>query len=338
VDELINDPKFGLTGGLTTISPTESYKLKVTANSDHTWSGNGSKPETTTMNLRKGWNWIGYVPVSGNSLSAALAGITPSENDVIKCMDDFATYSGGKWVGTLTQLKPGEGYLYYAANATTFNYPVQRVFPVSADARAMVNTSNSSPWSYDVHGYPDNTTLIGRLYANGEPALEGAYTVGAFCGNECRGVSKYVGDVLFLTVHGSVPNDQTVTFKAYENATGQEYDVSESIVFNGQQEGSYSTPFTLHVNSDITGVGEVSNGKYTIYPRPLRNRMYIGGETADIQTIKLLSSDGAVTIQQNGYNDAGVDVSGLLPGVYVVAITQQNGKVYYEKVLKAQNK
>lgn len=338
VDELINDPVYGLTGGLTTIAPTESYKLKVSENSDHTWSGNGSKPETTTLNLRKGWNWIGYVPVSSNDISSALAGITPSENDVIKCMDDFATYSGGKWVGTLTQLKPGEGYLYHAANATTFNYPAMRVFPLSSEAGARAAAAvNNSPWNYDAHRYPDNTTVIGQLYANGSISMEGTYTIGAFCGNECRGIGKYADGKLFIAIHGTIANNENISFKAYENATGTEYHVKESLAFNGQQEGSYVAPYRLNVNNDATGIGEVTTGKFTIYPRPLHSHLYINGEIADIMTVQVLSSDGAVNIQQTGYTDGGIDVSGLLPGVYVVAITQNNGKVYYEKVIKAQN-
>ena len=338
VDELINDPVYGLIGGLTTIAPTESYKLKVSENSDHTWSGNGSKPETTTLNLRKGWNWIGYVPVSSNDISSALAGITPSENDVIKCMDDFATYSGGKWVGTLTQLKPGEGYLYHAANATTFNYPAMRVFPLSSEAGARAAAAvNNSPWNYDAHRYPDNTTVIGQLYANGSISMEGTYTIGAFCGNECRGIGKYADGKLFIAIHGTIANNENISFKAYENATGTEYHVKESLAFNGQQEGSYVAPYRLNVNNDATGIGEVTTGKFTIYPRPLHSHLYINGEIADIMTVQVLSSDGAVNIQQTGYTDGGIDVSGLLPGVYVVAITQNNGKVYYEKVIKAQN-
>ncbi len=337
VDELINDPIYGLTGGLTTISPTESYKLKVSANSDNVWSGNGSKPETTTMNLHKGWNWIGYVPVSSNNLSAALSGITPSENDIIKCMDDFATFTGGKWIGTLTRLKPGEGYLYYAAHSTTFNYPAIRVFPVSDEAGASAAIVNNSPWNYDAHRYPDNTTLIGQLYANGSLALEGTYTVGAFCDNECRGISKYADGKLFIAIHGTITNDQTVTFKAYENVTGEVHNIKESISFAGQQEGSVSNPFAMNV-SENTGIETATIQNYTIYPRPLRTMLYVKGDTENIKSIQMLASDGTVSIKQMGYSSDGIDVSMLLPGVYVVAITPVNGNIYYEKVIKAPNK
>ena len=337
-NELINDPVYGLTGGLTTISPTESYKLKVTENSDHTWSGHGSKPETTTMNLRKGWNWIGYVPVSGNDLTSALAGITPSENDVIKCMDDFATYTGGRWVGTLTELRPGEGYLYYAANATTFNYPVQRVFPVANYSRQAAVITGAAPWSYDTHQYPDNTTLIAQVYAMDSPVIEGTFAVGAFIGKECRGVGKYVDGKLFLAIHGTVGDDKTITFKAYEAITGKEYDINETISFEGQQTGTFAAPYALHLQG-ATGIDDaVGKEGYTVYPRPLRHRMYVSGASENIKSIQLLSGNGAVVVRQQGYMEEGIDVSNLVPGVYVVAITLKNGEVYYEKVIKAQNK
>ena len=335
-DELINDPVYGLTGGLSMIQPTESYKLKVSENVVNVWKGKGCKPEATTVNLHKGWNWLGYVPVSGNDLSAALVGITPTENDVIKCMDDFSTYTGGKWVGTLTRLKPGEGYMYYATNATSFMYPSIRVFPVSSESTVRQDVTGAAPWHYDNNRYPDNTTLVGRLYVDGAPTVEGAYTVGAFCNDECRGIGKYVGDILFLTIHGTLPTDHKVTFKAFENVTGNEYTIEETIRFNGQQEGCCSSPFALHANK-TTGIEYLTTEGYTIYPKPLRSRLYVNGNTDNIKSIKILSSNGVVNISQNGYSDNGVDVSALLSGVYVVAIVSTDGEVYYEKVVKAQN-
>ena len=330
-DEMINDPVYGLTGGLNTISPTESYKLKVTENSSPTWSGNGCKPETTAVNLHKGWNWIGYVPISSNDLSAALSDFTPSENDIIKSMDDFAIFTGGQWKGTLTKLKPGGGYMYYAVNSATFTYSIERVYPIGNNLLPLV--SSICPWTYDINNYPDNTTLIGQVYNNGESILEGVYTVGAFCGNECRGVGRYVDNKLFLAIHGTITDNEKITFKAYENATGEEYDVIESVSFNGQQEGKFNSPFALHV-SGVTGIEEVPSEKFSIYPRPLRSRLYVSGNTEKIKAIRILSSSGNVSLSNTGYSDEGIDVSSLVPGIYVVAVIQNNGKVYYEKVIK----
>ncbi len=336
-DEIINDPVYGLTGGLISIMPQHGYKLKVNENTSHIWTGTGSRPESTAVSLHKGWNWIGYVPMGSHSLKDALSGLVPAENDIIKALDDFSTYSGGQWVGTLTTMNSGEGYLYYATNATAFNYPTTRVFPASREvmpSRAVA--SGGSPWSYDANRYPDNSTLIGKLFVDGNSTIGGIYTVGAFCGNECRGVGKYVGDVLFITVHGTLGEDQKVTFKAWENATGNEYPISETIKFKGQQEGSYQNPMVLHANV-TTDIAHITTTGYSVYPKPLRSRLYVNGNTLAIKSIKMLAADGSVAIAQNGYTEQGMDISNLTPGVYVVAIMSDNGEMYYEKVIKANN-
>ena len=336
-DELINDPVYGLTGGLTTISPNESYELKVTESTAHTWSGEASRPENTAIALHKGWNWIGYVPMGGNSLATAMAGLHPTENDIVKCQDDFATYINGEWKGTLNWMKPGEGYMYYAQQATSFHYPAQRVFPVVQSPNESRSTSGAIHYSYDAHCYPDNTTLIGRLLANGAPTLEGTYTVGAFCDGECRGLGKYVDGLLFLTIHGSLTERSVITLKAYEIVTGKEYDIKETIVFDGEQAGTYSSPIALHIGM-TTVVEQASLQQYSVYPRPLRSRLYVNGDLQGVRSIQVLSGDGAVCIVQDGCTSEGIDVSHLLSGVYVVAIMLTDGNVYYEKVIKAQNR
>jgi hypothetical protein len=66
--------------------------------------------------------------------------------------------------------------------------------------------------------------------------------------------------------------------------------------------------------------------------------MYLNGDVDSIKSIQVLSGNGTVCISQDGYSNDGIDVSGLLPAVYVVAILQKDGKVYYEKVIKASSK
>lgn len=334
-DELINNPVYGLTGSLTSINPTESYKLNVKEDVSNVWSGNGYQPETTSVFLHKGWNWIGYVPTSGKSLEDALSNLQPSENDIMKCIDDFAIFTGGKWVGTLTSLKPGEGYMYFAANAANFHYPVTCVFPVPSASAMMAPSISMSLWNYDAHQYPDNTTLIAELYANDIQTLEGAFAIGAFKGDECCGVGKYVDGKFFLTVHGSISDDKTIRLKAYEQVTGKEFDIDETISFKGQHIGTFVKPMALHV-SDASGIDGMNSTAYTVYPRPLRNAMYIKGDTENIKKVLILSSDGTTKNSEDSYSDDGIDVSKLPSGVYVVAIITQQGKVHYKKVLKAQ--
>lgn len=332
--ELINDPQYGLTGSLQTLSPKELYKLQVNETLSNTWSGTAYAAENVSFTLHQGWNWMGYVPTNELPLAEALKQLTPAENDVIKGKDAFATYSNGKWSGTLEVMTPGAGYMYQAGTTATFCYPVTRAFPVGNEMLAARSGEvRIMPWNVDAHAYPDNMTVIASVHASNSPVYEGTYTIGAFVGKECRGIGQYVDGKLFITVHGTVNDASSVTFKAYENVTGKEFMIEESLTFDGQHVGTMVNPYALHLNG-ATGITDVVSDTYIIYPNPLRSRMFIQGETEQIGKIQVLSSSGEIVLSTEKYSSEGVDVAILAPGVYLVAITTPAG-VQYQKVVKA---
>ena len=332
--ELINDPLYGLTGALTEIAPQNLYKLQLNEEIKQTWEGTAYAAEDITVSLQKGWNWIGYVPTHELSLDEALSSLQVSENDLIKSKDAFAVFEGGKWTGTLEMMRPGEGYMYHASSASSFQYTAKRAFPVEDAAfSARYGEISLRPWNCNKNAYADNMTMIAAVYANDMQAYEGTYTIGAFVGKECRGVGQYVNGKLFMTIHGELTESSTVTFKAYENISGKEYDIAETLSFNGQHVGTMALPYTLHING-ATGIDELAANVYIIYPNPLRSRMFIQGETEQIGKIQVLSSSGEIVLSKDGYAENGIDVAQLIPGVYVVAITTPTG-VQYKKVIKA---
>ena len=60
-------------------------------------------------------------------MSDAFADLNPQDGDVVKSKNDFAIYNSYEWVGTLTALAPGNGYMYYssASENKEFSYPSQ---------------------------------------------------------------------------------------------------------------------------------------------------------------------------------------------------------------------
>ena len=107
------------------IVPNTMYMIHVDA--DATANIIGIMAESAgTVTLAPGVNWIGYPLTESLSVANALTNLTPAENDVIKSYDGaFATYSGGAWHGTLSQLKPCKGYIYQsnASVSKTFTFP-----------------------------------------------------------------------------------------------------------------------------------------------------------------------------------------------------------------------
>ena len=332
-DELTNDPTYGLVGNLITIKPENSYKLYANGPIVLNYSGEAEDPEYYTITLQNGWNWIGYLPVTALPIAEALRGHLPLENDLVKTQDAFATYYDGAWTGTLTEMRPGEGYMYFSGRIASFNYP--KVYPEDNRPNMAPRTDgneNDTPWTYDAHQYPDNSALIGRLYVNEQTDEEGNFIVGAFCGDECRGIGKNINGYVFMTIHGSLSEEQTITFRAYDVNTEAEYDISEHINFAGENIGTMGTPMELHV-SGTTRISAIKAG-LSISPRPIQTKLYINGDTEQIKSVRILAANGRKVLETTGYDLNGIDVGSLLPAMYVVVIECNDGHVYYDKVFK----
>lgn len=330
--ELYNDSKLGFVGNLKQIVPEQGYKILVSEPVSNTWSGNGSRADVTPITLQKGWNWIGYIPISNVDVTEALSGLNPSENDVVKTLDAFATYSNGKWTGTLSTMNQGIGYLYYSGKDTHFKYPLLNVFKAEPEPSVMSSMALSSPWMYDAHAYPDNKTLVAEVFNGSTKAIDGIYTIGAFVKDDCRGIGSYIDGVLYLTIHGTIANKEKVSFKAFENATGNEWRIAETVSMDGIHLGTPVSPYPLHIDSS-TGIQSATAVSLNIYPNPVRHTMYINGDTDCIKDITILATNGNIVLATKGYQEKGIDVNALLSGVYVVAIHTNNGYLYKKIII-----
>ena len=121
--ELIRDPQFGMTGGLTTLESGKAYKVLADEAVTLTLSGQPHDDTTARVELKKGWNWMAYPCGEAKSIAAA---ITNAEaGDTMVSQDGTtATYNGSSWTGTLTLLTPGQGFLYRSTSDKTLRFHV----------------------------------------------------------------------------------------------------------------------------------------------------------------------------------------------------------------------
>ena len=260
-EELYNDPELGIVGNLNTIDITSAYKLQTKAVTTLVQQGIPENPTITDIKLYKGYNWIGYLPTTALHVADALSNLSAAKGDRLISQNGFAEYGDNGWEGQITKMTPGVGYMYYRnADATTFRYAEQAADNTTeaASEAAIRKSASIQPWSYDIHKYPDVTTIIAKLYMTDEPAEQGRYTVGAFCGDECRGIGTIVGEKLFITVHGTVKENETITFRTYDETSGETLTVSETIVFQGQSLGNLDSPLQLHAQLTPTGINGIS--------------------------------------------------------------------------------
>lgn len=315
-----------LDGDISSIEPA-TYKTRLSSSSQLTLRGAMAQPEDVNFQLSAGWNWIPYLPVVEMGVDLAFANYSPIENDVIKSQTEFAIYNNGKWTGTLLEMKPWGGYMYYTSKPSNMKYSESRV-------RKVVNApmrlaENGSYWSVDASKFADNKTIIAQITYNGTPAMEGTFSIGAFCGDECRGIGEYVEGKLFLTIHGN-ENDR-ITFKAIENATGKEYRIYESVSFDEAHVGTMISPMNLSLDV-ITGIEGVETFALNIYPNPVRDILYVQGDLSEVQGLKIIATSGITLISANSVEN-GVDVRSITDGVYLAAIITPRG-VIYKKFLK----
>ena len=166
------------------ISPQKAYAIMVHEDCTFPIGGTVIKNEDDrTIGLKKGWNAIGYTPMTNLTVETALSDYydQAEEGDVIKSHTEFAyfTKSGnvGRWRGSLQYMKPGEGYMMLCkADTATFTYPYYEMGSSFREdwsvtrryAAAKVNKCATMSVSAVVEGFEveDGDQLI--AYSNGE--------------------------------------------------------------------------------------------------------------------------------------------------------------------------
>ena len=114
------------------LSPRKAYAIKVQEDIKFPIAGSIIKADDErTIDLKQGWNGIGYTPMLNLPIETALSDYydKAEAGDVVKSHNEFAyfTISGGvgRWRGSLEYMKPGEGYMLLRKGATeaSFRYP-----------------------------------------------------------------------------------------------------------------------------------------------------------------------------------------------------------------------
>jgi hypothetical protein len=258
-DELFRDPNIGLVGNIEAIAPGLGYKIEATRTFSQAMRGH---LYNTPLSVQKGWNWVAY-PYHETKTLAVIS--NPENGDYIAGQTGFAQFDGSTWEGTLSQLSPGQGYLYKSATTKdiVFNFD-----GTTAGARrfspAMTVSSSNTQQVVDIHSYPNTMNFIARIYRDGMELSGQSYSIYALSGQELRGVSQFVGSNYYLTVYGDGPVE--ISFVVENEETGETFVASEKIQFRSDVVGSRKDPFAFNIG-EATGIYQLdgANGPMTIY-------------------------------------------------------------------------
>ena len=273
-EENYNDPKLGMIGNIKSLMPEKTYKVKTPAALTTTVSGKLHDLAAAPIEMEKGWNWVSYPFYKTVPLQNAVVGAEEGDY-IISHQNGFAEYAEGQWVGTLSSLAPGNGYLYKSSSRKTFEIDF---FAQTTPSLAKVNDDTATEPTVMVDGrmYPSTLNVIVVLSGDGTEMSEDCQ-VYAFVGNECRGIGKNIGGKCFVTVYGDTA--ATVKFLVKNIRTGQEFEAEETLTFCEDVVGSVKEPMVLTMTpTSIRRIFDKSR-KYKVYS--LEGVMVKDGITAD---------------------------------------------------------
>ena len=185
--------------------------------------------------------------------------------------------------------------------------------------------SNASHWTFDPAEYAYDMNVHAALMFNGMDVEDYAtFEVAAFCGNECRGIAKATvsqGKKYYeLRVNSEKSQGDNITFKCYNQATGRELMVAESLLFDGEQHGTLSHLFQLTATQPVTGI---SLDKTSVTLNTTDTYTLIANVDpidASNKSVIWSSSDAAIaTVDENGV------VIGMKAGTATITATTVDG-------------
>ncbi len=313
--EVIRDPVHGIVGTLSTLNPLEAYKVYVSGDGCHQAAGGIAFDPSVAVKLAKGWNWIGC-PAEGDALPLvdAFANLAPDEGDMIVGREGFATADGeGRWIGDLSQLLLGRGYMYLSGSPKEFVY---NIAPAAEEShKSVARFSKYSAWTPASRKYPSVMPVISRIVRSGEEIPGGEYEVAAFCDDECRGVGVPVDGYMMISVFG-LPGDK-ISFRIHPADGGGDYVLQQTATFGEEPVGSLKAPLTLDL-SYSSSIDSLRDGAYEVYVE--NGRLVVKVEDDSIRLIEVYGIDGVRVASST----SSIETERLPAGVYIVVVNTAN--------------
>ncbi len=218
-------------GTLTTLSPTKRYLLYVAQKDTICIKGAPYKSSDFPITIVRNWNWLGYVPSTGMTVTQALKGLRPLNGDLIKSQTLFAQYVAGiGWVGNLNFLEPLKGYMLKISTPGTLTYSESGSTGLSA---AELATQESGPVAYDFAQYQSTMNIIGKVEGM---TIDPDDELRAYIDTELVGINKsmvYKNNRLFFqTVYHQ--DNHNITFRLYKADRKKEFALNRLIQFKAE--------------------------------------------------------------------------------------------------------
>jgi hypothetical protein len=335
------------------VKPEKSYRWKSSTVDTLVITGIEVNPSLRPIHLDAGWNWIGFESQRNLSVIEAFSSLNATNGDWISSQTQFAIYDGNiGWVGSLTTMLPNKGYMYKSAAARDFAYPRSAMF---SKTEASDNRYQSKYFSYNPEQFENTMSVVLEPGICNEALSTGRLSVGAFVGNDIRGITKSTrlsnGKNLYFLNVSSNKNAEEISFKLLDEQTGETIDLDGKVVFgNGNLIGTLSMPYHMQTVSAVKCEdyynGMASSFSLFAYPNPYKKEVHLNvqGALSEKLSVKVFDLTGKV-IDEFEYKNVGssssvniewnADLRGkqVQSGLYFVEVVS-DGNVVRTKLIK----
>ncbi len=311
------------------------YKIKVKSDVGHSIVGSMIDTRTTTQTIHPGWNWIGPLSIYNLSLQEAFADLNPTRGDMIKSKTQVAFYDGYKWEGDLTAVIPGMGYYYKSCNTqpVEFHYPTIDASYVQGAPPVMRAPADLPFTPVDHHQFSDNMNVVARIVKDGVDVDD--LCLAAFVDGECRGVTTATDDGLYLlTIAGNADEaGKTVYFATLWG--GEKVWFAERLQWLSDWiYGDLEQPQVFDLNNTSGVANVMASTSITITPTVVTD--VINVRAGDLLgEVKVYTLDGKCVDKFTlDDNQATLNLSSLIAGIYFVEATTQSGQRVIQQIIK----
>ena len=278
------------------------------------------------------------------SVNQALAGFSDVSNgDIIKSQYTMAQYSPTiGWIGDLTYLEPGVGYMMRTAKAGNFYYPNLNYSAstskfTSAATAAPINSTSRTSKIESSYQYATNMNIIAEV---DNEAIVPENTLRAYVGKELRGESYPILNPLtnkqsyFMTIYGQ-KTDDIIRFEWFDASTNKTVGLIENFTFKPDLVlGSTATPQLLTIAEPIQ-IDET----ILVYPNPFVNymilKLYPMHKATKATVFDMLGHALQNIDIKSTQNEIRLDMINYPTGTYIISLFDESGtNIYTQQLLK----
>lgn len=342
-DRIIGQTSFALytgnswIGSLSNLDMQQMYRMKLCNTQNFVVSGSPAPIEPIELN--PGYTWLSYQPQQCMTVAAAMAGLSPgpSYDDRIIGQNSFALYTGVQWIGSLTELCPGEGYILKLANGSTLNWPHNNKTSMPLTS---VQPSYSPTGVYPLTNYQHTMMVVAQLQLpDGSITTNPKDVVYAYIDGELRGMGSPTevseGRIL-ISIGENSEEEKDLSFKVWIDEQSSLYELGETIGYLPLAEvGDFANPILLQLDMMVNIHESGSNQQIgNLRPNPATDQLFIPVNLSENSNLHISVTDAkGLRLKEfhfshlpSGRQELRIDIDDLPPAVYLIQTVINTGQ------------